>query len=415
MSYLQQFDQISPDRPQERLALINRWIRTEWRPFFAELRERRPVLSAPGITLVTRYRDVMETLSRHETFSVRIYGSKMDATVGPFMLGRDATEFNWRDKSIMRSMLSLDDLGAIRQIVRDVADEILENHEGDRLDVVQSLSRIVPLRVCAQYFGFAGPDDATMLRWSKTTQWNFFKNLTNDPAVHAASVQSGQEMKAYIERLVTLPSHAPPANSIVSRLLQTKLPAEIGFDQERLVANVAGLLIGAVETTSQAIVQSLDQILRRPAVQAAAAEAARNDDDSLLDPIAWEALRFEPINPLLFRFVERDAVVGGGTSYETKLSRGTIVFACTASAMHDDREIDDPDVFTPGRPRHQYLHFGYGEHECLGVHVGSVIIPETIKRILLLPEVRRLPGDGSAIDFGDGPFPERYEIAVRHS
>ena len=68
MSYLRQYDRISPDLTQDRLALINQWIRSDWRVFFAELRECRPIFHAPGLTLITRFSDVVEVLSRHDSF-----------------------------------------------------------------------------------------------------------------------------------------------------------------------------------------------------------------------------------------------------------------------------------------------------------------------------------------------------------
>lgn len=247
-------------------------------------------------------------------------------------------------------MLPLEDLPKVRQLAGHVANEILAAQPPGKFDVVANLARQVPLRLCAEYFGFPGPDATTMLRWSKTTQWNFFKNLGNDPNVHAASVQSGQQMKAYLQALIGELRKGPPTDTVVGRLLKTNLPAGIGLDDERLVANIAGLLIGAVETTAQAIVQALDQVLRRPAVQANATTAAATNDDSTLDAIVWEALRFDPINPLLFRHVERDSTVAGGTERQSILPAGTLVFACTASAMHDDSELATPILSFPAGP-----------------------------------------------------------------
>lgn len=420
MSYLQQIDQIPADRITDRLAFVNRWIRTDWRGFFAELRERRPFLRVGKILFVSRYSDVVEVLSRHDDFSVRLYAAKMDAAVGPFMLGRDSSPLNWRDKSVMRTMMPLEELPRVRTIVGEIADEILDHQPAGLLDVVRTLARLVPVRVCGRYFGFPGPDEAAMLRWSKATQADFFKNIANDAAVHAAAVKAGHELKEYLKGLVDAkrielgaggrPVPESPEDTLVSRLLITELPPQLGFDDERLIANIAGLLIGAVETTAQAIAQALDQILRRPDIFPTAVAAAGNGDPEVLGPIVWEALRFDPINPLLFRFAERDCIVAGGTSRMHSIGAGSIVFALSASAMHDRDAIPEPDSFVVGRPAHRYLHFGYGHHTCLGDQVGAVMITEVIRRILLRPGVGRLPGDGSTIDFEGGPFPERYII-----
>src|SRR3712207_7769266 len=54
----------------------SRWIRTDWRPFFAELRRDRPILATPSFTLVSRFEDVTEVLSRERDFSVRLYADR---------------------------------------------------------------------------------------------------------------------------------------------------------------------------------------------------------------------------------------------------------------------------------------------------------------------------------------------------
>lgn len=414
MSYLSRLDQVPPDQPAGRAQLVGGWIRSEWRDFFAELRADRPILLIPGMALVTRYRDVIEVLSRHRDFSVRFYSGKIEPSVGPHMLGRDAPVFSWRDKSVMRLALPLDDLPRVRELAARLTDEALQQCSGETLDVVGTIGRHVPIRLCAEYFGFPGPDEATMARWSKAIQLEIFKNLGNDPTITASSVQSGTELAEYLkEHIAELRRAGSDPGTALGKLLRLDLPESLGFDDARLITNVSGLLVGAVETTSQAVAQVVDQILRRPDVQAVATAAARADDDAVLDPIVWEALRLDPINPLVPRFVERDAVVAAGSDRETVLPRGTLLFACTASAMHDERELDQPEVFRPGRPPHHYLHFGSGHHECLGVNVASVVVPEVVKRILLLPDLSRLPNDASFVDFGGGFFPERFEVSAR--
>jgi hypothetical protein len=52
------------------------------------------------------------------------------------------------------------------------------------------------------------------------------------------------------------------------------------------------------------------------------------------------------------------------------------------------------------------MHLGYGMHTCLGDQISRIQVPEIVKRILQIPGVRPA-GD---IDYGDGPFPERYPI-----
>jgi hypothetical protein len=117
MAFLEPFDAAPSD--QERARLFYQWLGTSWRDLFSELRLRRPILKVPelagipSLSVVTRWSDVVDTLSRAWTFQVP-YCPKMNPSVGPFMLGRDESELNWRDKSVMRTLLRLDDLPVIR-------------------------------------------------------------------------------------------------------------------------------------------------------------------------------------------------------------------------------------------------------------------------------------------------------------
>lgn len=448
MSYLEEYDAREGD-PAAQVALVSGWLRTDARPFFAELRADRPILATPAFTLLSRFDDVSDVLSRQDDFSVRLYAPKMDPVVGgPFMLARDDTPVNWREKGIMQGVLRPEDLPKVRAMAGELADESLDAAGPDgQIDTVKELGRYVPLRLCGAYFGFPGPDLDSMYRWSRATQSDMFKNLTNDPEVHEASVEAGREMQVYLRqlleqkqaalsggaagtgltgvvvhlvktlhRLVTgkQPSRRRPPEDVFSRLLRADFPDELGFDDRRIIANVAGLLIGTGETTSQAVVQALRQILVRDDVRDAAIEAAAEPDTTRFDAFVWEALRLDPINPLLFRWTERDSVVAAGTARETTVPKGTIVFALTSSAMSDEAFVADPDEFRAERTDVRGLHFGLGHHACLGRYVGAEVIPEVVRRVLLRPGVRLLPSPEGDLDFQGGPFPERFVIAFDH-
>src|SRR4051812_1731084 len=73
---------------------------------FAIIRNTKPnlALGRSGPVFVTRFPDVQEALSRPDVLNVT-YGPMIDPSVGPFMLGRDCTEINQRDKGIMRAYM----------------------------------------------------------------------------------------------------------------------------------------------------------------------------------------------------------------------------------------------------------------------------------------------------------------------
>jgi cytochrome P450 len=339
----------------------------------------------------------------------------MDPSVGPFMLARDLTELNWHDKSIMRSILRYEDLPGIRAFASTTAATVLvESAKASSIDITTTISRFVPVRVVQDCFGFPGPDVATMARWSKATQYDMFYNPLNDPQIHAANVQAGTEMQQWVRGFLEQrkPWASARGEDAVSRLLRMTQAGFSALDPTRVVSNICGLLVGAVETMSQAINHATEQILLRPGIAARAIAAAKANDISTLDPIVWEALRFNPIAPFVQRIAHEDSVLAPGSNHATPIKAGRIVAAAIGSAMFDPDVFPDPDGFHEDRPGHLYLHTGFGHHECLGKYVALTVVPEVIRHILMLPGVHLLEGDDGKIDNAGGPFPEHFTLGL---
>jgi cytochrome P450 len=427
MSYLEQYDSIPGENVVDKVKLVNQAVWADWRSLFKELREKRPIFITPKFVLVGLFPDVQEVLSRQDIFSVRLFMPKMDPVVGPCMLARDNTEVNYREKSIMKTMLQLEDLPEVRKMAGKLAKTALEQSASTgKIEVVNQLGKYVPIKICGDYFGFPGPDLETMYRWAKATQDDMFRNLTNDPKIHEASVQAGTEMRQYLTQLLHQKKvefarrkpeknakSAAPAN-IFNRLAATNFASDIHFDDSKIVTNMAMLLIGSVETTAQAITQALEQILKRPEILSKALEAARSDDNQTFDKYIWEALRFNPFSPFVVRFCESDYTLAPGTPRATRIPAKSVVLASIGSAMFDGAVVENPDTFSIERPKYNYMHFGYGHHTCLGEHISGVVIPETIKQILLRPGVRLLPGDEGKIDYQGTLIPGRFVVAYDH-
>jgi cytochrome P450 len=435
MSYLEKYDSIPVDNVVDRVNLVNKGVWTDWRGFFKELRENRPIFITPKFVLVSLFPDVQEVLSRQEVFSVKLFAPKMDPIIGPCMLARDNTEINYREKSIMKTMLQLEDLPIVRKKAGEIAKASLDKSAATgKIEVVQELGKYVPVKICGDYFGFRGPNLETMYRWAKATQDDMFRNLTNDPKIHEASVRAGQEMRDYLTELlkrkkaqkgisisITTPilseeisfgkSTSSAPKDIFTRLATTEFASDIHFDDSKILTNMSMLLIGSVETTAQAITQALEQILKRPDILSKALEAAKTNDDKTFDKYVWEALRFNPFSPFVVRLCESDYTLAPGTPRETRIPAKSVVLASLGSAMFDAGVVTNPDDFSVERPKYNYMHFGYGHHTCLGEHVSGVVIPEVIKQILLRPGVRLIPGDQGKIDYQGTLIPARFVIA----
>ncbi|MFZ3017407.1 MAG: cytochrome P450 [Gallionella sp.] len=430
-SYLARYDR-EPD--ETKLRLVRKFMAQDPLGFFKELRENRPVLVTPQCTLVALYDDVIEMLNMPEIFTVALYHPKM---ANDYLMAHDGDALHYREKSIMQGMLNRDDLPRVRRMTENVCKSILQK-AGGKIDAVPDYCRMVPATLVQRYFGLVGIDREDLMEWSYWAQVDTFYNQPFDlvppdeskkitDSHNAASEKLGEYITALILcrslklklKSLLAPLRAPKRflknlfakephethDDIVTRMLRTSLPEEVDFDIKRVGINAGGLLIGTIETTAQATVQAIQYLLQRPELLDAARKAARLDDPGQFDAIVWEALRFVPISPYMFRQTASDYSIAKGTQHETLIKAGTNVLALTQSAMFDNKAFDDPDSFKAGRNWYHYFTFGYGSHECLGKYVGMVMIPEMVRQILLQPGVAA-KGD---IQY-DGHMPKSYKL-----
>lgn len=416
MGFLSAYDLLPEGEKQ---AFLLRQLGVDFAGVTAELRQNRPILTAPGsppLVLITLFRDVEEVLSRNLVFTVRPYAPRMDPSVGPFMLARDGTVYNQRDKGLLRALIQETDMPGIRAQVTRFAQTAIGRGASDdgRLELVSQVTRPVPVMLTGAYFGFPGPDMVTMLEWSYKTQYDMFHNLSNNAAIHRNCLTAGAEMREYLENFLPLRARQvqndPSLDDVVARMLRLVTPSTIGFDLNRIMTNTMGLLVGGIETTSAAIVQAIDQLLRRPSALAAAIAAAKADDPATFDAHFWEALRFNPINPFVGRLSVADYTVAAGTAHATNIHAGSFVLASTASAMLDAAELPDPLEFRIDRPPYHYMHLGVGDHVCLGDQVSRQQAPEIARQILLAGFTQRAEGTAGEIDMQGGPFPESFTL-----
>jgi hypothetical protein len=99
-------DKLDAATPSEQWKIARECLFGDPLPFFAELRERRPVLTMKEVTLATRFSDCNLILRRPLTFGVDLYKPKQ----GSYFMAQDDTAEHWREKSIMKSILDVEDL-----------------------------------------------------------------------------------------------------------------------------------------------------------------------------------------------------------------------------------------------------------------------------------------------------------------
>ncbi|MDQ3677454.1 MAG: cytochrome P450, partial [Actinomycetota bacterium] len=107
-------------------------------PLFALMRKVNPIVSNDGVTIVALNADVKEVLGDPARFTVGLYGPKMEAITGPFILGVDDTPLYHHDHAAMDRAVRAEDLPAIANRTYGAARELVSaaRAEAGEIDLV---------------------------------------------------------------------------------------------------------------------------------------------------------------------------------------------------------------------------------------------------------------------------------------
>jgi cytochrome P450 len=378
-------------------------------PLFAVLRKVKPILLVKNVALVTRFEDVQEVLSRDDIFQVT-YGPKMRVITGgqDFFLGMANSPEYERDTAHMRSVVRRQDMAGIAAFVESTARQIVESSDGS-MDVVTDLSRVAPARWIADYFGCVPPSEKQLADWGTVIFQYLFTDLDNNPEVGRIAQAAAAEARAWLDGCIAARKAAGTTqDDVLGRCLALQRAGMPGMDDLSIRDNLIGLIVGAIPTTSKCCANALDQLFDRPAQLAAAQEAAASGDDALFSRFVFEALRFNPNNPGVFRIAGEDYTVAKGTMRATTIPKGAFVIAATQSAMLDESKVDAPTEFRTDRPAWNYMHWGYGLHTCFGQYINQTQIPLILKPLLATRSVQR-----AGVLQVQGPFPSSLRVTYR--
>lgn len=386
------------------------------RAFAPNLRVSRRLVTAyenTGTAIVTRRSDVTEVLEREADFAV-VYEPKMRAiTAGEnFFLGmQDGADYQ-RDVSLMRLAARRDDVARIVLPLANAESAAILARASGRLDVPAQLTTRVPARIVMRYFGLPCDNEDWLIAAATRMFWYLFVDLKGEQAVTDAGLAAAAEARAWIDGCVAARKANPdPAREdVLARCLALQASGQPGMDDLAIRNNLIGLVIGLIPTLSKAAVHALNQLLDRPEALAAARAAARADDDATLAGIVFEALRFDPVNPVIYRRALRETEIARGTRRAVRVPAGTMVLAANLSAMFDPIAMEAPEAFRPGRPWGDYILWGYGMHTCFGAQINRAVVPAMLKPLLAKQGLRRGEGPEGRVDGAGTPFPAHLTV-----
>lgn len=382
-------------------------------PLFRFMRNHKPILSTPAVTVVALHEDVTEVLGDPKRFTAGLYGPKMEAVTGPFILGVDDTPLYHHDHAAMDRAVRKEDMPLLGDAMLGYARELVAA-AGEQIDVVTELADPALVRSITAYFGTPGPDAETQARWARDIFWELFINVSNLAETRERALADAAEWRVHLDGLIDARKAALKAgedvpDDVLTRLLRYQDEGEPNFFDISIRHNILGNIVGWIPTVSNSLARAVNVLLEREEELAAAQAAARAGDRELVGQYVWEALRFSPQNFALLRLVESDQIIAGGTDRETEVKAGSTIYAATLSAMHDERAIDRPEEFRVDRPWSDYMLFGMGLHTCYGQQIVRHQLPAMMTALLEGRSITRADGKDGKLKW-EGPFPSGLSV-----
>ncbi|ATB34470.1 cytochrome P450 [Melittangium boletus] len=367
-------------------------------PYFAEMRERAPLLWNERMKswLLSRHEDVAFALKNAALFSssrVQVGGRPR----GVFQV-ESVAELITADPPVhtqMRGLVSRAftprQINALEPRVRELSRELIaEMTSRSEFDFMDALASPLPVTIIAEMLGIDPVRRRDFKRWSDTIIAGLIARLPTGEEPEAAT-RSRAEMRVYMTEVAEA-RRREPRGDLISLLVQETdgVPA---LSPQEVNAFTMLLLIAGNETTTNLLGNTLLALIRHPEQY----EALRRDPSlAACSAVCEETLRFDSPVLGLSRRTTQEVEVGGG-----KIPAESMVVLLLGSANHDPRKFPEPERFDPTRDTHGLMSFGHGIHFCLGAPLTRVEAPVALRELMEhVPRLGFSPRQSEHLDYG---------------
>jgi cytochrome P450 len=392
-----------------------------WRPVFAPL----GAFFAGATIVVTRADDARDVLERRDDFLLGPVNERK-ILAGDFIIALDPEHRYRTEKGYIRRALPANRVSQFERIVDRAAARLLAPTLPNPFNAAEFSERIT-VAIVEEFWGLpaaaarsavvrADPGVETMRLWLRKLAIVLGSREPAPFGIREVGEQCNEEFTAYVRAECARRTQAAPGNDMIGHILR-----ESGWDLEVTSRNIAALVMTGSAVVTKAFCHAFDQLLRHREARDAALLAAQAGDRERLGRLLVEALRFNPVFPVLPRYCPRRTTIAAGTPRETEVPAGANVIVVAIGAMFDPEAVEEPDRFgyardlqlnplvaaddwrygsRPNDTLGSYMLFGGGEHWCLGDQLAMAEMAAMASALLTrLPGARPLGNvryDGSA-------------------
>lgn len=231
-------------------------------------------------------------------------------------------------------------------------------------DIIEQLASPLPAKIICHILGI--PKD----------KYSFFEECTkitlSNEATPESKKQVSQSLRNYLAKIVD-ENIKVPQETLIGYLVTKYLPNQV-LSYNDIVSTIQVLLIGGLETTTNAIGMILIELLKDRKLW------KRIQNEPELIPLAVEEiLRFHTIfDAGLTRVALEDTTLPSGV--QIRAHEGVIV--SLSAANRDPRVFEEPNSINIEKKHCPHLSFGSGTHFCIGNILARIEIQMVVKQLL---------------------------------
>lgn len=348
----------------------------------ADLRARCPVAHSEtwgGFWALTRYDDVVDVLTRPETFvtSVQNVVPKVAFTGRRPPLHLDPPEHT-PYRQVINQFFTPQRTRQFEPTVRRIATELLTPFvEAGGGDVCHDFTHRYPGYVFAEFFHL--PPDLGMEIREVTAVYNRALQEARDEMVKSTSL----ELYEIARRIIDMRRAEPLPDDLTSALLAKRWNGE-PLPDDLVLGTIRQMIVVGMIAPSVFIGTMAVHLARHPDLQ-----DQLRADPSLVPAAVEEYLRlFTPYRGFS-RTAVRDVEIGG-----RHIAADEPIALVYASANRDEDIFPNGDEFVLERPNiDQHIAFGRGPHRCAGAPLARVMLQAALDELLRQTTTFRLAGD----------------------
>lgn len=374
-------------------------LRSTWDtlPLFEGLREQAPVMHVPELDawVLSRYDDIAPVVNDPERFGAMpadLVGEvpeevRADLPHGyapwqPALVNQDPPEHT-RVRRLAQKPLTPKAVARREDEIRQVANNLIDTFaDKGRIDLADNYATPMPVQVLGHILGVPKADHQVFREWTLGITELFIPTITDERRLELARGQV--DFTNYVLDVIA-ERRKEPGDDLISGLILAQEQGEKSLTDREILGVVGQLIIAGFETSAGGISFTLYKLGEDPELCARV-----RGDLSLVPKLVEESLRRLTPARGIVRRVKQDVEIGGH-----KIAKGSNLFLLVQSANNDPAHFSCPaklDLDRSAEEMRKSLHFGVGNHTCIGISVARLDMRVAIEAaITRLPNLRIVP------------------------